>query len=230
MYFLLFALSLAAGTSTQSERAQMAADGVRAYAAPELAGAYFYVSGKVSVEVLVGEDGSVTEVRHQACEYERLLLLAEAAARDWKFTPSSAGRRTITFVVEPETWTMEETRVAARYETPLTLRTQLIMSIVLRWPRVDGQPPEKSCAVHHEWMHIETLPIVYSGMPLGHPDGALYDEWEHAFLTGFPNSGESIGMGDAMVLEQFAEAYICNSCQKARREWLAAHHLERPPR
>src|ERR1043165_6549940 len=144
----------------------MGAGGRRAYAAPELAGAYFYVTGKVSVEVLVGGDGSVKEVRHEACAPDRLLSLAETAAQDWKFAPSSAGRRTITFVVDPVTWTMDETRTATRYETPLTLHTQRIMSIVLHWPRVDGKPLEKSCVVHHEWMHIETLPIVYTGIPM----------------------------------------------------------------
>ncbi len=150
--------------------------------------------------------------------------------RKWKFAPSGTGWRTVTFVVEPQGETMEDTRIDTRYEAPLTLHVKRMRSIVLRWPRVDGKPPEKSCAVHHEKMHIEMLPIVWTGIPVGDPDGALWDEWERAFLTDFTNSGESIGRGDDMIPQKFGEAFICESCQKAYKAWLAAHHLDRPPR
>jgi TonB family protein len=218
VHFLLFALFQT-----------IAADGVRVYVAPALDDSTSYLSGKVGIEVLVGEDGSVEEVRSNACAGDaRLLSLAETAARQWKFAPSRPGWRTITFDVAPEAETMDETRVDTRYETPLTLHTMRTVSLVLRWPRVNGKPPEKSCAVHHEPMRLVTLNMGGTGPP-GYDHSALLEEWLRAFVNKFPNSGESISLGCEGRREKFGEAFLCDSCQKARKAWLAAHHLERPP-
>ncbi len=231
MVFLLFALSLAAGLPTKAERAQMAADGIRAYVAPAIDESNSFLNGKIRVEVLVAEDGSVTEVRPSSRDGDPALSsLAQTAVRQWKFAPSRTRWRTVTFVIEPSGATTDDSRLETRYESPRTLRVTWLHSMVLRWG-VHGRPPEKSCDVHHETMHTEILPVVNLGIPTGHPDALLYAEWERAFLTEFPNGSDFIGDGDDhQILAKVAEAYVCASCRKVYKAWLAAHHLEQPPR
>lgn len=224
MHALLLVLALVAGNTP----AAAARDGVLAVVAPALDDSNSYVSGKVSVDVLVVADGSVADVRPMPCGGDALLWsLAEAAVRRWKFVAHDAGWRTITFEIMPQAETMDGTTIATWYESPLTLRAMRMRSSVIRWARVDGKPPEKSCAVHGERMHIELLPVHGSGPPAGmSPD---LETFVRSFVAEFPNSGESIDTGCMVPPEKFAEAYICNACQAARKAWLAARGLERPP-
>jgi TonB family protein len=221
MIFLLVALFLAGDIPTEAERAQMTADGVHAYVAPAIYASNSNVSGRISVDVLVGEDGSVKDVRSHQPD-SMLNSLAQTAAREWDFAPSRPGWRTVTFVIEPRGVTMDQSRLDTRYQSPRTLYVKWMHSLSLRLG------PETSCQVHHELMHLELLPVVYTGMPKAHDP--LYRAWEGALVTEFPNGSDFIDGGDAVTPVKFGERYICASCRKAYKAWLAAHHLERPPR
>jgi hypothetical protein len=187
------------------------------------------LSGTVTFEVEVLPGGDVGDVQYGAGD-PYLAQLSINEARRWKFVSSKTAWRTkITFVVEPQGETMDDTRVEAHYESPRTLHVQRLQSIVKRWPRVDGKPPEKSCSLHTERMHIEVLPIRYGGIPTGDPDPPLVAEYKRAWQAEFKNAAECVLLGDFIEPEKFAEVYICDACSKARKAWLAAHEGFRPP-
>ena len=208
-----------------------AADGLRSYVAPPANDAIFVLPGTYSFEVEVLPNGDVAAIRTDPCGILMPEVLGKLA-RGWKFVPfegASSRWRRLTYVFESEIETMEESRIETWYESPLTLYVQLIQSIVGRCPRVNGKVAQKVCPVHKETMHIEVLPVRYSGPPTGGRPGET--EYIQAFLDQFPNSGEFVQKGDDIMVPvmQFEEVFICASCTKARRAWLAAHEGFTPP-
>src|SRR5438067_11602195 len=183
----------------------MAVDSVRAYTTPPVMDERGWaLSGTVTFDVEVLPNGDVGDVRYGAGD-PYLAQLSINKARKWKFVASKTVWRTkITFAVEPQGETIVDTRVETRYESPRMLHVQRFQSIVNRWPRVDGKPPEKTCPLHNERMHIEIIPIRYSGpLDLG---------YRRVHNAEFPNTAECVLLADYHVPEKFAEAYICNAC------------------
>jgi TonB family protein len=187
-------------------------------------------AGVVTVEIKIDSTGAVIDASVLSDPgFPLLPAWAEAAARGWRFNPSSeswARHAVLEFSFEGAISDAKPRGVLATYESPLTLHVQYLEPTVAFLERVDGRIPEKTCEVHHLPMTVELVPLSY-GLPRGvvpdSPEAAAQGRWWDAQANLFPNAPRRKLGGCSVSSETQAEVYICPACRAERDRWFEEH-------
>jgi TonB family protein len=187
-------------------------DGLLSYTAPTYS---LRDKGTVELRVDVDARGNVTAVRPTKPS-PILNTFAIDAVKKWKFAPGRPRVETVTISFDGERESDCETAPAATYESPFMLH--------VKSSAAKTHCERHECALHHEPMTVERVPILY-GMPMVSDDDRQYFAARDAE---FPNARSATLGGCVAGPERFAEVYVCESCRRAKERWLLAHPRSKP--